>query len=66
MVKEMFVKVYEIDLYLCYLHILIVVLPCRFNDFYRIYKHTKEGVSRLKMIVDKTKYITMFFFFHSL
>ncbi len=42
------------------MHILIVVFPCGFKDFYIIYKLRKEGVSRLKMIVDKAKYITMY------
>jgi hypothetical protein len=60
MVEETFVKVYEINSDLCYLHILIVVLPCGLKDFYEIYKLRKEGVSCLKMLVDKTKYITMY------
>jgi hypothetical protein len=34
MVEKMFVEVYEIDLEFCYLHILIVVFPCGFKDFY--------------------------------
>jgi hypothetical protein len=63
MVEETFIKVYEINLKFCYLHILIVVFPCGFKDFYEIYKLRKEGVSRLKMIVRKTEYIIMYFNF---
>jgi hypothetical protein len=54
MVEETFVEIYEVDLYFCYFDILIVVFPCGFKDFYGIYKLRKEGVSHLKMIIDKT------------
>jgi hypothetical protein len=37
MVEEMFIKVYEVDLEFCYLHILIVFFPCGLKDFYGIY-----------------------------
>jgi hypothetical protein len=37
MVEETFVEVYEIDLKFCYLHILTVVFPCGFKDFYGMY-----------------------------
>jgi hypothetical protein len=42
------------------LHILIIVFPCGFKDFYGIYRLRKEGVTRLKMIVKKEKYIIMY------
>jgi hypothetical protein len=54
MVEETFIEVYEVDLDFCYLHILIVVFPCGFKDFYRIYRLKKKGVSRLKMTINKT------------
>jgi hypothetical protein len=60
MVEETFIKVYEVDLDFFCLHILIVVFPCRFKDFYIICRLRKEGVSRLKIIVDKVEYITMY------
>jgi hypothetical protein len=53
MAKETFVKVYEVDLEFCYLHILIVFFPCGFKDFYGIYILRKEGVSCLKMTIKK-------------
>jgi hypothetical protein len=63
MVKETFVEVYEVDLEFCYLHILIAIFPCGFKDFYGIYWLRKEEVTRLKMIVEKTEYIIMYFNF---
>ncbi len=45
MVEETFVEVYEIDLKFCYLHILTVVFPCGFKDFYGMYWLKKEGVN---------------------
>ncbi len=53
MTKETFVEVYEVDLEVCYLHILIVVFPCGFIDFYGIYRLRKEGVNHFKMIIEK-------------
>jgi len=35
-------------------------LPCGFKDFYGIYILGKEGVFRLKMTIDKTKYIIIY------
>jgi hypothetical protein len=63
MVKGTFVGVYEVDLKFCYLHILIVIFPCGFKDFYGIYWLRKEEVTRLKMIVKITKFIIMYFNF---
>jgi hypothetical protein len=60
MPKETFVEVYEINLKFYYLHILLVVFPCGFKDFYGIYGLEKERVSHLKMIVKKKKYIIMY------
>jgi hypothetical protein len=45
MAKETFVKVYEVDLKFCYLHIFIVVFPCGFKDSYGIYWLKKKGVT---------------------
>jgi len=42
-----------VDLDFCYLHILIVIFPCGFKDFYEIYRLMKEGISHLKMNIDK-------------
>jgi len=53
MAKKKFVKVYEVDLDFYYFHILRVFFPCGFKDFYGIYRFKKEGVSRLKMTIDK-------------
>ncbi len=55
MAEKMFVEVYEVDLEFCYLHLLIVVFPCGFKDFYGIYRLKKEGVTHLKMIIGKKK-----------
>jgi len=33
----MFIKVYEVDLEFCYLHILIAFFPCGLKYFYGIY-----------------------------
>jgi hypothetical protein len=63
MTKETFVEVYEVDLEVCYLHILIVVFPCGFIDFYGIYRLRKEGVNHFKMIIEKAEYIIMYFNF---
>jgi hypothetical protein len=43
MAKEMFVEVYEVNLEFCSLHILIVVFPCGFKDFYGICWLKKKG-----------------------
>jgi hypothetical protein len=53
MTEETFVEVYEVDLQFCYVHVLIVVLPCRFKDLYGIYRISKKGVTRFKIIVEK-------------
>jgi hypothetical protein len=53
-------EVYEVDLEFCYCHILIVVFPCGFKDFNGIYWFRKEGVTHLKMIIEKTEYIIMY------
>jgi len=63
MVKKMFVEVYEVNSEFCYLHILIVFFPCGFKDFYGIYWLRKKEVTHLKMIVEKTEYIIMYFNF---
>jgi hypothetical protein len=42
------------------LHILIVVFPCGFKDFYGIYWLRKKGVTHLKMIIEKAEYIIMY------
>jgi hypothetical protein len=53
MAEKTFVKVYEVDLEFYYLHILIIVFPCGFKDFYGIYRPKKYGVICLKMNVEK-------------
>jgi hypothetical protein len=53
MIEETFVQVYEVDLEFCYLHILIIFFPCGFKDFYGIYWLCKEGVTRLKITIEK-------------
>jgi hypothetical protein len=63
MAEETFIKAYEINLEFCYLHILIIFFPCGFKKNYGIYKLRKEGVSRLKMTIEKTKYILMYSIF---
>jgi hypothetical protein len=63
MVGETFVEVYEINLEFCYLHILIVVFPCGFKDFYGIYRLRKGGVTCFKMIIKKVEYLIMYFNF---
>jgi hypothetical protein len=45
MAEEIFVEVYEIGLKLCYLHLLIIIFPCGFRDFYGTYQLKKEGVT---------------------
>jgi hypothetical protein len=55
MVEKMFEEVYEVNLEFYYLHILIIIFPCGFKDFYGIYWLKKEGVTHLKMIVGKKK-----------
>jgi hypothetical protein len=54
MVDEMFIEVYEINLEFFYLHILIIIFPCVFKDFYGIYWLRKEGVTHLKMTIKKS------------
>ncbi len=61
----MFVEVYQVDLEFCYLHILIVVFPCGFKDFYGIYRLRKEGASCLELIVKNILYIIMYSNFFS-
>jgi hypothetical protein len=63
MAKDFFVKVYEVNLKFCYLHILIVFFPCGFKHFYGIHWPRKEGATHFKMIVEKEKYIIMYFNF---
>jgi hypothetical protein len=65
--EEMFVQVYQVNLEFCYLHILIVVFPCGFKDFYGIYRLRKKKGILFK--VDCKKYIIhnyVLYFFHLL
>jgi hypothetical protein len=47
MKEETIVEVYEADMEFCYLHILTIIFPCGFKDFYGIYWLRKEGVTCL-------------------
>jgi hypothetical protein len=48
---------------LLFAHFDFFFFPCGFKDFYGIYKFRKEGVSRLKMTIEKTRYILMYSIF---
>jgi hypothetical protein len=47
MKEETIVEVYGTNMGFCYLHILTIIFPCGFKDFYGIYWLRKEGVTRL-------------------